>query len=111
MVAVGFAMVILVIQALILAVIYTALPDLYYPLEVLIGPPGEFQAAYQVISDAIASVTLVSAILQVAIYVWTITLGTFIARAVTEFGWGKSLLISGGSLLLTVIILSLLLGI
>ena len=111
MVAVGFALVILVIQVLILAVVYTALPDLYYPLEVLAGPPGELQVAYQVILDAIASVTLVSTIIQVAIYVWTVTLGTFIVRAITEFGWGKSLLVSGGGLLFTVIILSLLLGI
>jgi hypothetical protein len=111
MVAVGFALVILVIQVLILAVVYAALPDLYYPLEVLAGPPGEFQVAYQVILDAIALVTLVSTIIQVAVYVWTVTLGTFIVRAITEFAWGKSLLVSGGGLLLTVIILGLLLGI
>jgi hypothetical protein len=111
MVAVGFALVILVIQVLILAVVYAALPDLYYPLEVLAGPPGEFQVAYQVILDAIALATLVSTIIQVAVYVWTVTLGTFIVRAITEFAWGKSLLVSGGGLLLTVIILGLLLGI
>ena len=136
MVAVGFALVILVIQSLMLIAVYTTLPNIYYPLEVLAGVSGEFQAAYQVILDAIATVTLVSAIIQLVIYGWTAVLGTFITRAitsdkkiaeqvskgkvasdttissdVTEFGWMKCLLVSGLSLFLTIIILGLLLGI
>jgi hypothetical protein len=136
MVAVGFALVITVIQALILTVVYTSLPNLYYPLEVLAGTPGEFEVAYQVILDKIATVTLVGGIIQVAIYVWTVALGTFITRAitgdkkiaeqmsmgkvtsdttissdVTPFSWMKCLLVSGASLFLTIIILSLILGI
>ncbi|HUT17485.1 MAG TPA: hypothetical protein VMW84_04220 [Acidobacteriota bacterium] len=136
MVAVGFALVTLVIQALILAVVYTSLPNLYYPLEVLAGTLGEFEVAYQVILDEMAFVTLVGVIIQAAIYAWTVALGTFITRAitgdkkiaeqlsmgkvasdatisrdVTEFGWMKSLLVSGASLFLTIIILGLLLGI
>ncbi len=136
MAAVGFALVILVIQALILVVVYTSLPNLYYPLEVLAGTPGEFEAAYQVILDSIASVTLAGGIIQAVVYVWIVALGTFIIRAitgdekiaeqlsigkvasdtavsrgVTEFGWMKCLLVSSVSLFLTVIILGLLLGI
>jgi hypothetical protein len=136
MVAVGFALVITVIQALILAVVYTSLPNLFYPLEVLAGTPGEFDVAYQVILDKIAFVTLVGGILQVAIYVWTVALGAFITRAitgdkkiaeqlsmgkvtsdttissdVTAFSWMKCLLVSGASLLLTIIILGFILGI
>ena len=136
MVAVGFALVITVIQALILTVVYTSLPNLYYPLEVLAGTPGEFEVAYQVILDKIATVTLVGAIIQVAVYVWIVALGTFITRAitgdkkiaeqvsmgkvtsdttissdVTAFSWMKCLLVSGASLFLTIIILGFLLGI
>jgi len=136
MVAVGFALVVLVIQALILAVVYTSLPSLFYPLEVLAGTPGEFEVAYQVILDKIATVTLVGAIIQVAVYVWIVTLGTFITRAitgdkkiaeqvsmgkvtsdtpvssdVTAFSWMKCLIVSGASLFLTIIILGFLLGI
>lgn len=136
MAAVGFALVILVIQALMLVVVYTSLPNLYYPLEVLAGTPGEFEAAYQVILDSIASVTLAGGIIQAVVYVWIVALGTFIIRAitgdekiaeqlgirkvasdtavsrgVTEFGWMKCLLVSSVSLFLTVIILGLLLGI
>jgi hypothetical protein len=136
MVAVGFALVTLVIQALILAVVYTSLPSLFYPLEVLAGTPGEFEVAYQVILDEIAFVTLVGGIIQSVVYVWIIALGIFIVRAitgdekiaeqvsmgkvasdttisrdVTAFGWMKCLLVSGASLFLTIIILGLLLGI
>lgn len=136
MVAVGFALITLVIQALILAVVYTSLPSLYYPLEVLAGTPGEFEVAYQVILDEIASVNMVSYILQLVVWVWTIALGTFITRAITSdkkiaeqvsmgkpaldttisgevtgFSWMKCLLVSGVSVFLTSIILSFLLGI
>jgi hypothetical protein len=136
MVAVGFALVITVIQALILTVVYTSLPNLYYPLEVLAGTPGEFEVAYQVILDKIAAVTLVGGIIQLAIYVWTVALGAFITRAitgdkkiaeqvsmgkvtsdttissdVTPFSWMKCLIVSLASLFLTIIILGLILGI
>jgi hypothetical protein len=136
MVAVGFALVTLVIQALILAVVYTSLPSLFYPLEVLAGTPGEFEVAYQVILDKIAFVTLVGGIIQLAMLSWTIVLGTFITRAITSnkkiaeqlsmgktatdttisgevtgFSWMKSLIVSGASLFLTTIILGLILGI
>jgi hypothetical protein len=136
MVAVGFALVTLVVQALILAVVYTSLPSLFYPLEVLAGTPGEFEVAYQVILDEIASVTMVSYILQLVVWVWTIALGTFIVRAITSdkkiaeqvsmgkpvldttisgevtgFSWMKCLLVSGVSVFLTIIILGFLLGI
>jgi hypothetical protein len=136
MVAVGFALIIIVIQSLILAVVYTTLPSLNYPLEVLAGIPGEFEVAYQVILDEIAFVTLVGGVIQVAVYVWTVALGTFITRAitadekiaeqlsmgkpasdatigrgVTEFSWMKCLLVSGGSLFMTIILLGFVLGV
>jgi hypothetical protein len=136
MVAVGFSLIVIVIQSLILIGIYTALPDVYYPLEVLAGAPGEFEVAYQVILDTIAQVTLATAVLQAAIYVWTVALGTFVVRAVTgdtkvaeqanmgktvvdatassgvtAFSWMKSLLVSGVSLFVTIILLGLLFGI
>lgn len=136
MVAVGFALVTLVIQAVILAVVYTSLPNLFYPLEVLAGTSGEFEVAYQVILDKIAFVTLVGGIIQSVVYVWIVALGTFIVRAITSdkkiaeqvsmgkpaldttisgevkgFSWMKCLLVSGASLFLTIIILGFLLGI
>jgi hypothetical protein len=133
MVAVGFALVVLIIQYVILAVIYTTLPTLFYPLAVLTGPAGEFTEAYQVILDQIASVNMVVFTLQTVVWAWTVVLGTFIVRAVTSdqkiaeqtsigktvmdataavqvsgFNWVKCLLVSGVSLFLTIIVLGLL---
>ena len=109
MVAVGYSLVTIVIQALLLTLVYTSLPDIYYPLEVLAGTTGEFQVAYQVILDKIAFVSNVGSIIQVGVYVWIVALGTFITNTITDLGWLKSLLVSGVSLLLTVIVLGFLL--
>jgi hypothetical protein len=135
MVAVGFALVVIVVQSLILIGVYTALPNVYYPLEVLAGAPGEFNVAYQTILDAIAPITLATAVVQAVIYIWTVILGTFIVRAVTSdkkiaeqlgmgattaeatssnevagFSWMKCLFVSGVSLFVTIILLGLFLG-
>lgn len=122
MVAVGFALVAMVIQAVILAVVYTTLPKIYYPLEVLAGVSGEFQVAYQVILDAIATVSQIGGIVQIAVYVWTVVLGAIITHEITgiavegapslpQFGWMKSILTSAASFLLTLLILGFVLGI
>jgi len=133
MVAVGFALVVIVIQVAILAVVYTTLPNVYYPIEVLVGVPGEFEAAYQIILDEITSVNMVGTIVQIAVWAWIIALGTFVTRAITRdkkiaeqvdmgkiatdtpisgevegFSWMKCLLVSGASLFLTIIVLGLL---
>lgn len=122
MVAVGFALVTLVIQALILIAAYATLPRLVYPLEVLAGVSGEFQVAYQVILDAIATVSMISGVVQAVIYVWIIGLGAVIAHNVTaqvvegaagapQFGWLKSILTSAAGFMLTLIILGFVLGV
>jgi hypothetical protein len=133
MVAVGYALIILVIQAIIIAVVYMTLPDLYYPLEILAYISGEFEVAYEVLFNQIATVNTLGYIIQGAVWVWIVALGTFITRAitgdkkiaeqlsmgkaasgttvsseVTEFSWMKCLLVSGASMFLTIIILGLL---
>ena len=121
MVAVGVALTILIVQALILIVAYSTLPNIYYPIEVLAGVPGEFTVAYQVILNAVAGVSLVGGIVQIVILVWNILLGIFIVRAVTSvappttdenapiapqpLAWTKCLLVSGASVLITLVIL------
>jgi hypothetical protein len=133
MVAVGYALVILVIQSILVAVVYTTLSNLYYPLEILAYVSGEFEAAYEVILNQIAFVNNVGYIIQGVVWVWIVALGTFITRAITSdkqiaeqvsmgkaasdkavssdetgFSWMKCLLVSGASLFLTIIILGLL---
>jgi hypothetical protein len=128
MVAVGFALVTMVIQAIIFIAIYSTLPNLYYPLEYLAGTLGEeFNVASSVISNQIALVLLISSIVQIAVYIWTVGLATIItrditgdvkiaeqtgrgkaasdatgSREVTAFGWTKSILVSAVSFVITV---------
>lgn len=109
MVAVGFALVLLVIQGILLIFVYSFIPDIYYPLEVLAGIPGETEVAYQVILEQIAFVSNIGTVIQLAVYIWIIGIGVFITRAITELSWMKSLLVSGASLLLTIIVLGFLL--
>jgi hypothetical protein len=140
MVAVGYALITIVIQAIIVAVIYTTLPNLNYQLEILNYVSGEFQGAYDTLLNEIATVNTVGYIVQAIVYIWTAALGTFITRAITSdkqiaaqaamgkpitdiagatessvevqgFSWMKCILVSGASLFLTIIILGLLLGI
>lgn len=108
MAAVGYALIMLVIQSIILAVVYTYLPDIYYPLEVLSGTPGEFEIAYQVILNQISTISSIQTGITLAINAIVIILGAFITKAITEFTWLKSTLVSGLSVFLTFIILGFL---
>lgn len=133
MVAVGFALVTLVVQSIILLATYTTLPNVNYPLEVLADVPGESAVAYQTVQNSIAQVLLIGSIVQIAVYVWTIGLGTFIVRYATgvapassplvptttetenapvlappQFGWLKCLLVSAVSFVLTITIMGFL---
>ena len=130
MVAVGFALVTLVIQSLILLVAYSTLSIVNYPLEILANIPSESAVAYEAVQTTIAQVLLIGSIVQIAIWVWIFGLGTFITRAVTaaaptspvgstptesevpmgfqQFGWVKCMLVSVASLALTITILGFL---
>ncbi len=105
-VAVGFALVIMIIQTIIQIIVYSAvLPNIYYPFELLAGVPGEFQIALTAFLSNIAFVDQVNAIIQLAIYSWTAVLGSFIVREITAFSWSKSIIVAVGSVLLTIIII------
>jgi len=130
MVAVGFALVTLVVQSLIMLAAYTTLSNVNYPLEILANIPGESTVAYQTVQDTIGQVLLVGSTVQVAVWVWIFALGTFTTRAVTsvapasplgstqaegegvtgfpQFGWLKCMLVSVASLALTITILGFL---
>ena len=130
MVAVGFALVTLVVQSLIMLAAYTTLSNVNYPLEILANVPGESTVAYQTVQDTIGQVLLVGSTVQVAVWVWIFALGTFTTRAVTsvvpasplgstqaegegvtgfpQFGWLKCMLVSIASLAITITILGFL---
>jgi hypothetical protein len=123
MVAVGFAMVTLVVQALAVLATYSTLSPINVPLEYFAGVPGEFDVANQAVLKALEQVTFIGGVVQIATWLWTIGLGTFIVRAVpnaapviageatetpTKLSWLKCLLVSAASFVLTIVIMSFL---
>lgn len=117
MVAVGFALVVLVIQSAVLLAVYASLPNLFYPLELLANVPGERSIAPAATLGAIDFANLLGSIVQVVVWLWLAGLGTFITHEVTgmtadvpPFGWMKSIAVSGISLLLTIIVVGFLIG-
>jgi len=130
MVAVGFALVAMVVQSLIMLAAYTTLSNVNYPLEILANVPGESTVAYQTVQIVIGQVLLVGSTVQVAVWVWIFALGTFTTRAITsvapasplgstqaegegvtgfpQFGWLKCMLVSVASLAITITILGFL---
>jgi len=111
LIAVGFSLITLVVQAILLMAVSAFLPDIYYPFEVRAGVPGEFEVAYQLFLDKILFFNNVGGVIQIVVYAWTVALGTFIAKTLTKLGWMKSFLVSGASLLLTVFLMGILLQI
>ncbi len=110
MVAVGIALIVTAIQAVItIGVAEATLPNIYYPLEYFAGVPGEATVAAQNLTNTIALFYNVSIYIQIAIYAWIFALNAIIVRAITAFNWGRTVVVSAASLLLTIII-GLLLG-
>jgi hypothetical protein len=123
MVAVGFAMVTLIVQAVASLAAYSTLSPINVPLEYFAGVPGEFDVANQVVLQALEQVTSIGGIVQIAVWLWTIGLGTFIVRAVPspapvvpgeatetsgQLSWLKCLLVSAASFVLTITIIGFL---
>jgi len=121
-VAVGFALVVTIIQTLITIAATTTLQPVYYPIEFLANVPVEAQSINNAFSANTATFSLIGSVFQILTYFWTIILGAIITRTITaptgeglptvpQFSWGKSILVSGASLFLTIIIMGLLIGI
>ncbi|HII85197.1 TPA: hypothetical protein HA273_01135 [Candidatus Bathyarchaeota archaeon] len=121
LVAVGFALVILIVQALILLATYSFVTQFNIPLEYFSGVPGESEIANKAVVAAMAQVNLISGGVQVAFWIWTIGLAAFIVRTVPitspvplgedmampkQLSWTKCLLVSAASFVLTIIIMA-----
>jgi hypothetical protein len=125
MVAVGFALVTQVIQAVVFLATYASLPNLYLQLEALASVPGELNTAMPTaILDTLTTINLIQSVVTIIVFVWTIALGAIVTRAITststapvtegtppaiqQFGWMKCILVSGASFLLMLIIIGFL---
>jgi hypothetical protein len=123
MVAVGFASVTMIVQALILLATYSTLSPINVPLEYFGGVPNEFNPANQILLEAMKQENFITSASQVAIWIWTIGLGAFIVREVPVIGaipadegvgspsqlsWLKCLGVSAASFALTIIVMGFL---
>ena len=110
LVAVGFILITLVAQALINVASYETLPQLNYPFSVIGGVSGEGKAAYDLILEQTAQVRMITSVVQIAIYLWTIALGALVLRFTAELKWVKSILASVVAYMVTIFISSFLFG-
>jgi hypothetical protein len=119
-VATGFVLIVMVITALIGLIATFALPTVYYPYEFppyasLVYPDFyvaqasmQSQATYNAIVASTSVFTSISTAITVVLYLWQVILATMLVKAMSGFGWIKSLAAAGGSVILTIIILGLL---
>lgn len=110
LVAVGFILITLVVQALINVASYETLPQLNYPFSVIGGVSGEGKAAYDLILEQTAQVRMITSVAQIAIWVWTIALGALVLRFTAQLAWVKSILASVVAYIVTIFISSFLFG-
>ncbi len=110
LVAVGFILITLVVQALINVASYATLPQLNYPFSVMGGVASEGKAAYDLILEQTAQVRMITSVVQIAIWVWTIALGALVLRFTAELKLVKSILASVVAYIVTILISSLLFG-
>jgi len=108
-IAVGFALIVSVVQSVIGIVATTALPNLYYPTEFLTGLSGEAQIISDSIIATTATYTTITAAIQLVTYGWLAALGALIVRTlIPEFTWSKSILTSAAAIVVTVLLMGLL---
>lgn len=81
-ISVGYALVVLVIQYIVLGVVFAFIyPSIYYPLEYLAQLPTESQNILTAINNQMATVTQVNLAIQIVFWAWIVALGTFLIRA------------------------------
>jgi len=108
-IATGFALVVNVVQALITIAAIPTLPKINYPVEVIVGVPGEAEAILNVVAAQTATFSLFSGVIQLAFYIWTVALGAFIVRALLpEYSNMKCIIVSAAGFIVTIIVINLL---
>ncbi len=98
MVAVGCALILIVVQALIALAASTILPSVAVPIEAQASIAGEMEtASITAFQSALTTFSYIYLAVQVAILVWMVGLGAIIVRSLTPFPLSKSILISAGA--------------
>ncbi|NWF86298.1 hypothetical protein HXY32_00545 [Candidatus Bathyarchaeota archaeon] len=111
LIATGFALMPMLIQALISITAYSTLPTLYYPLEFFSGAAVENEIVYHNITQKTWLVSQIGRYLEIIVLLWIIILGSIVTRLLTTFSWSKSIPISIIAYFVAVFAQSFLLGI
>ncbi len=108
-VAFGLVLIIVAIQAVVNVAATQALPIIHSPIELQVGLPVEADAINAAIASMTATYTLITGVVQLAVYIWIVALGVFVVRAVQpEFTTAKCVLTSAAALIVTIILMTLL---
>ncbi len=110
LILVGFALMTIFIQAVVNVAVYSTLPKLYYPFELIGGVNGEGEVAYTKIMEETWLVSQISSYIQIGIYIWTIVLCALATRLLAEFSWTKSLLVATVAYFASMVIEGFILG-
>jgi len=109
LILVGSALVTMFVQAAINVVVFSTLPTIYYPLELIGGVGGESEIAYNRILEETWLVDQVYRYVQMGVLVWTITLCAIASHLLAEFSWTKSFLVATVAYFATLLISSFIL--
>jgi hypothetical protein len=111
LISAGYALMPLVVQAVLDVALFSTLPTLHYPLEFFSGVGGESLIAQNAIIEKTWFVSQMSSYIELAAIFWTIALGAIATRLLTSFSWSKSALISMIAYFVAMVAQSFLLGI
>lgn len=110
LISAGYALMPLVVQAVLDVALFSTLPTLHYPLEFFSGVGGESLIAQNAILEKTWFVLQISSYVELAAILWTIALGAIATRLLTAFSWSKSALISMVAYFVAMVAQSFLLG-
>jgi hypothetical protein len=119
-IAVGFALMVIVVTSLIDLLATLLLPVVNFPYDfpvsssviypdfIVASASLQSQATYNMILAAASAFTTISSAVTILLYAWEVALMTLIVRSVAAFSWGKSIAAAVGSVILTILIFGLL---
>ncbi|MEM0358055.1 MAG: hypothetical protein QXL77_06765 [Candidatus Bathyarchaeia archaeon] len=88
----GFTLITMVVQAVVGAAAFSALPVIKYPFELVGGVKGEAETAYSKLLEEAWLVNQAYNIAQIIMLVWTVVLCTIAIHLMAEFSWTTSFL-------------------
>lgn len=90
----GFTLITMFVQAVASAAVFSTLPKLEYPLELMGGVKGETERASSKILEETWLVNQIYSIVQMVALVWTVGLCAIVVRLTSELSWTTSLLLA-----------------